>query len=75
MLRSYVINYSGSWVDHLLLIGFIYKNRYHSTIRMASFEALYGRSCRFPIRRFEVHEVEMLGLDLVHQVMEKVKII
>ncbi|XP_070056994.1 uncharacterized protein [Nicotiana tomentosiformis] len=38
---------------------------------MALFEALYGRRCRSPIGWFEA---ELLGPDLVHQAMEKVKI-
>ncbi|XP_059302345.1 uncharacterized protein LOC132054320 [Lycium ferocissimum] len=42
---------------------------------MAPFEALYGRICRSPIGSFDVGEVELLGLDLVYQAMEKVKLI
>ncbi|XP_070004308.1 uncharacterized protein [Nicotiana sylvestris] len=42
---------------------------------MAPFEALYGRRCRSPIGWFEVGEAELLGLDLVHHAMEKVKVI
>ena len=46
MLRSCVIDFKGSWDDHLPLIDFSYNNRYHSSISMAPFEALYGRRCR-----------------------------
>ncbi|XP_070020094.1 uncharacterized protein [Nicotiana sylvestris] len=42
---------------------------------MAPFEALYGRRCRSLIGWFEVGKAEMIGPDLVHQAMEKVKII
>ncbi|XP_075111346.1 uncharacterized protein LOC107794075 [Nicotiana tabacum] len=42
---------------------------------MAPFEALYRRRCRSPIGWFEVGEAELVGLDLMHQAMEKVKII
>ncbi|XP_070010131.1 uncharacterized protein [Nicotiana sylvestris] len=42
---------------------------------MAPFEALYGRRYRSLIRWFEVGEVELLGPDLVHHAMEKVKVI
>lgn len=75
MLQACVIDYSGSWVDHLPLIDFAYNNNYHSRIRMASFKALYHRRYRSPIRWFEVGEAEMFGPDLVHQAMEKVKVI
>ncbi|XP_049389197.1 uncharacterized protein LOC125853525 [Solanum stenotomum] len=37
--------------------------------------ALYGRKCKSPIGWFEVGEVELIGPNLVHQAMEKVKII
>ncbi|XP_070046563.1 uncharacterized protein [Nicotiana tomentosiformis] len=39
------------------------------------FVALYGRSCRSPIGWFEVVEAELIGLDLIYQDMERVKII
>ncbi|XP_070023189.1 uncharacterized protein [Nicotiana sylvestris] len=42
---------------------------------MASFEALYGRRCRSPIGWFGVDKAELLGPDLVHHAMEKVKVI
>ncbi|XP_070015658.1 uncharacterized protein [Nicotiana sylvestris] len=42
---------------------------------MAPFEALYGRRCRSPIGWFKVGEVELIGPYLIHQAMEKVKII
>nr|XP_009768542.1 PREDICTED: uncharacterized protein LOC104219544 [Nicotiana sylvestris] len=52
-----------------------HNSSFHVSIRMAQFEALYGRRCRSPIGWFEVGEAELLGTNLMHQVMEKVKII
>ncbi|GJV29572.1 putative reverse transcriptase domain-containing protein [Tanacetum coccineum] len=46
MLRSCVINFGGSWDVHLPLIEFSYNNSYHSSVRCAPFEALYGMKCR-----------------------------
>ena len=46
MLRTYVIEFIGSWDDHLSLIKFAYNNNYHSIIDMALYEALYGRRYR-----------------------------
>nr|GEV01269.1 hypothetical protein [Tanacetum cinerariifolium] len=34
-----------SWDTHLPLVEFSYNNNYHSSIRCAPFEALYGRKC------------------------------
>ena len=42
---------------------------------MASYEALYGRRCRYPIGWFEVGEARLIGPDLFHQTMEKVNVI
>ncbi|GJZ28775.1 putative reverse transcriptase domain-containing protein [Tanacetum coccineum] len=39
-----------SWDFHLPLVEFSYNNSYHSSVRCAPFEALYGRKCRSPIR-------------------------
>ncbi|KAL5857962.1 hypothetical protein ACOSQ3_005420 [Xanthoceras sorbifolium] len=46
MLRSCIINFEGSWVNHLPLIKFAYNNSYQTSIDMAPYEALYGRKCR-----------------------------
>nr|GEW93950.1 putative reverse transcriptase domain-containing protein [Tanacetum cinerariifolium] len=39
----------GSWDVHLPLVEFLYNNSYHSSVRCAPFEALYGGKCRSPI--------------------------
>ncbi|WMV23870.1 hypothetical protein MTR67_017255 [Solanum verrucosum] len=75
MLRACVIDFKSNWDDHLPLIEFAYNNSYHSSIQMATYEALYGRRCRSPIRWFEVGEVGLIGPDLVHQAMKKVRVI
>ncbi|GJU12792.1 putative reverse transcriptase domain-containing protein [Tanacetum coccineum] len=46
MLGACVIDFRGSWDTHLPLAEFSYNNSYHSSIRCAPFEALYGRKCR-----------------------------
>ena len=51
-----MIDFIGSWYDHLPLIEFAYNNSYHSIIQMAPYEALYGRKCRYPVGLFEVDE-------------------
>ena len=70
-----MIDFKGNWDDHLPLIEFAYNNSYHSSIQMAPYEALYGRRCRSPIGWFEVGEAGLIGPNLVHQAMEKVKVI
>nr|GEU97501.1 putative reverse transcriptase domain-containing protein [Tanacetum cinerariifolium] len=46
MLRACVIDFGGSWDTHLSLAEVSYNNSYHSSIRCALFEALYGKSIR-----------------------------
>ncbi|GJY24673.1 putative reverse transcriptase domain-containing protein [Tanacetum coccineum] len=56
MLRACVLDFGGSWNVHLPLVEFSYNNSYHSSMRCAPFEALYGRKCRSPIMWAEVGE-------------------
>ncbi|WMV14121.1 hypothetical protein MTR67_007506 [Solanum verrucosum] len=75
MLRTCVIDFKDNWDDHLSLIEFTYNNSYHPIIGMAPFGALYSRRCRSPICLFEVAEVSLIGPELVHKTMEKVRLI
>nr|GEX20447.1 hypothetical protein [Tanacetum cinerariifolium] len=56
MLRACVLDFRGSLDVHLPLVEFSYNNSYHSSVRCASFEALYGRKCCSPIMWAEVRE-------------------
>ncbi|KAJ9544303.1 hypothetical protein OSB04_024010 [Centaurea solstitialis] len=49
MLRACVLEFGGSWDDHLPLVEFSYYNSYHTNIQCAPYEALYGRKCRKPL--------------------------
>ncbi|GJS89383.1 putative reverse transcriptase domain-containing protein [Tanacetum coccineum] len=53
-LERGVLDFGGSWDVHLPLIEFSYNNSYHSSVRCAPFEALYGRKCCSPILWAEV---------------------
>ena len=46
MLRACVLEFGDHWEEYLHLCKFSYNNSYQSSIGMASFESLYGRSCR-----------------------------
>ncbi|GJV47329.1 putative reverse transcriptase domain-containing protein [Tanacetum coccineum] len=45
MLRACTIDFGGNCDTHLPLIEFSYNNNYHSSVKCAPFEALYGRKC------------------------------
>ena len=46
MLRACVLEFEGSWDQHLFMLEFAYNNSYQSSIQMAHYEALYGQKCR-----------------------------
>ena len=73
MLRACVLDFGGSWEEHLHLVEFAYNNSYHSSIGMAPFEALYGRPCRSPTCWMDFGEQLLLGPELVQQTNELVK--
>ncbi|GJV80387.1 putative reverse transcriptase domain-containing protein [Tanacetum coccineum] len=72
MLRACVLDFGGSWDVHLPLVEFSYNNSYHSSMRCAPFEALYGRKCRSPILWAEVGEGQLIGPELVQETTEKI---
>jgi hypothetical protein len=43
MLHAYVLEFLQKWDDCLSLAEFSYNNSYQESIKMAPFEALYGR--------------------------------
>jgi hypothetical protein len=75
MLRACVIQYEKNWDKCLALEKFSYNNSYQSSLKMAPFEALYGRRCRTLLSWSQTSERKIFGLDLITKVEEKVKII
>ncbi|GJW77779.1 reverse transcriptase domain-containing protein [Tanacetum coccineum] len=58
MLRACVMDFGGSWDTHLPLIEFSYNNSYHTSIKCAPFEALYGRKCRSPVISIHARHIQ-----------------
>ena len=75
MLRACALDLKGSWASHLPLVEFAYNNSYHSSIKAAPYETLYGRKCRSPMRWDEVGERKLLGPDIIQRTCEKVYMI
>jgi hypothetical protein len=53
-----------NWDKCLSLAEFSYNNSYQSSLKMAPFEALYGRRCRTPLNWSQAGEREVFGPDL-----------
>ena len=70
-----MLDFEGSWEQHLSLIEFAYNNSYQSTIQMAPYEVLYGRKCRSPVGWFEVGDHPLLGPNMVQDAVKKVQLV
>ncbi|GJY19679.1 putative reverse transcriptase domain-containing protein [Tanacetum coccineum] len=66
------IDVGNCWVKHLPLVEFLYNNSYHSSIKAAPFEVLYGRKCRLLVCWAEVGEVQLIGPEIVQETTEKI---
>ncbi|KAB2078199.1 hypothetical protein ES319_A06G146000v1 [Gossypium barbadense] len=66
-LRCCVLEFQGSWEKYLPLVKFSYNNSYQSSLKMAPYEALYGRKCHTPLYWTELRENKIHGVDLVKE--------
>ena len=73
MLRACVLEFQGKWEDDLPLVEFSYNNSYQSTIKMAPFEALYGRKCRTPLCWSDLDEALILGPEMIQETTETIR--
>ncbi|GJX26346.1 putative reverse transcriptase domain-containing protein [Tanacetum coccineum] len=53
-------------------LDFSYNNSYHTSIKAAPFEALYGRKCRSPIYWAKVRDNQLTGPEIIHERTEKI---
>lgn len=75
MLRRCVLEFESSWEKNLPLVEFAYNNSYQPRIKMAPFEAFYGRKCRTPLYWIELSDSKLIGTDLVRETKDKVRTI
>nr|GEY06528.1 putative reverse transcriptase domain-containing protein [Tanacetum cinerariifolium] len=72
ILRACVLDFGKGWDKHLPLVEFSYNNSYHTSIKAAPFESLYGRKCRSPICWAEVGDRQLTGPEIIHETTEKI---
>ncbi|OMO86567.1 reverse transcriptase [Corchorus capsularis] len=75
MFRACILEFQGSWDDYVALAEFAYNNSYQASIGMAPYEVLYGRNCRTPVCWDEVGERKLFNIELIDDMVEKVKMI
>nr|GEV79842.1 putative reverse transcriptase domain-containing protein [Tanacetum cinerariifolium] len=61
-----------NWDMHLPLVEFSYNNSYHTSIKVAPFEALYGRKCRSPVCWVEFRDAQLTGPAIIHETTKKI---
>nr|GEU67428.1 putative reverse transcriptase domain-containing protein [Tanacetum cinerariifolium] len=72
MLRVCVIDFGNGWDRHLPLSDFSYNNSYHTSIKAATFEAIYGRKCLSPVCWVDVRDVQLTGPKIIHEKTKKI---
>jgi len=73
MLRACVLELQRKREDDLPLVEFSYNNSYQSTIKMASFEALYGKKCRTPLCRSDLDEALIIDPEMIQETVETIR--
>jgi hypothetical protein len=71
MLRACILEFPQKWDECLPLAEFSYNNSYQESIKMAPFEALYGRWCRTPLNWSEPGERWFFRPDMVKKWKKK----
>ncbi|GKD38590.1 putative reverse transcriptase domain-containing protein [Tanacetum coccineum] len=72
MLQTCVMDFGGSWDNHLPLVEFSYNNSYHKSIKCAPFETLYGKKCRSLMIWAQVEESQLIGPEIMQETTEKI---
>ena len=75
MLRACALQYVTSWDKSLPYAEFSYNNSHQKSLKMAPFEALYGRKCRTPLFWNQIGETQVFGSDVLRDAKEQVRMI
>jgi hypothetical protein len=75
MLRACALKHGGSWDKSLPYTEFAYNNSYQSSLKMAPFEALYGRKCKIPLFWNQTRESHLFGPKTIKEAKRQVEII
>jgi len=73
MLRACALQYGVSWDKSLPYAEFSYNNSYQQSLKMAPFEALYGRKCRTPLFWNQTGASQVFGTDVLRIAEDQVR--
>ncbi|PON79112.1 hypothetical protein PanWU01x14_016130, partial [Parasponia andersonii] len=72
MLYFCILDFCGSWDNHLSLVEFAYNNSYEASLGMVLYEVLYGRLCRSLLCWTDIEDRVILGLELIQETTGKI---
>jgi hypothetical protein len=72
MLRTCALQYRKSWDKSLSYAMFSYNNSYQESLRMATFEMLYGWRCGTPLFWSETRKWKVFRLDILQEAKKQV---
>jgi hypothetical protein len=75
MLRACALKYEKSWDKSLPYADFSYNNNYQASIKMALYEALYGRQCRTPLFWGQTGESQFFGPEVLKDAEKQVQMV
>jgi hypothetical protein len=75
MLRACALKYEKSWDKSLPYAEFSYNNSYQASIKMAPYEALYGRQCQTPLFWSKTRESQVFGPEVLKDVKRQVQMV
>jgi hypothetical protein len=75
MLKAYALKYGKSWDKSLAYAEFSYNNSYQASIKMAPYEALYGRQCRTPLFWSQTGESQVFGPKVLKDAEKQVQMV
>jgi hypothetical protein len=75
MLRACALKYEKSWDKSLPYTQFSYNTSYQASIKMAPYEALYGRQCRTPLFWSQTGESQVFRPEVLKDVEKQVQMV
>jgi hypothetical protein len=75
MLGACALKYGKSWDKSLPYAEFSYNNSYQASIKMAPYEALYGRQCQTPSFGSQTRESQVFGPEVLKDVEKQVQMV
>jgi hypothetical protein len=75
IIRACTQKHGRSWDKSLPYAEFSYNNSYQASLKMAPFEALYGRKCRTPLYWNQTRESQVFGPKILQEAEKQVHII